>query len=74
MCDSIIGFVHQTESKLLQRPVKEPGMMDANEFSEGVEALAPLSNEELRGLFFGQAEVQYNERGRISVVRLARIL
>ncbi|XP_072030797.1 uncharacterized protein [Amphiura filiformis] len=62
-----------TESKLLQRPVKEMGMMTVKEFAEGVEALAPLANEELRSLFVGQAEAQYNVEGKVSVVRLSQI-
>ncbi len=67
-------FYFQTESKLLQRPVKEKGMMTAKVFAEGAEALAPLANEELRSLFFAQAEAQFNTNGKVSVVRLSRIL
>ncbi|XP_033633186.1 uncharacterized protein LOC117294776 [Asterias rubens] len=61
------------ESKLLQRPGKELGLMSEKEFSEAVDAMSPLVNEKLRHRLFVEAEFQHSEGGKVAIMRLSHI-
>ncbi|KAJ8025509.1 hypothetical protein HOLleu_33087 [Holothuria leucospilota] len=61
------------EVKLLQRPMKEFGLMNRSEFNESMDALSPLINEKLRDKLFSEAELHFSEGRKVSVARLTQI-
>ncbi|XP_070540507.1 uncharacterized protein [Ptychodera flava] len=61
------------EAKLLQHPGKEPGAMNNKEYSEALDAIAPLANEKLRNRLFQEAEAMSGENGRVNVMKLSQI-
>ncbi|XP_077869696.1 uncharacterized protein LOC100375393 [Saccoglossus kowalevskii] len=61
------------EAKLLQHPGKEQGMMSDKEFSEAVDAIAPLANEKLRSRLFREAQATNPENTHVSIMKLSQI-
>ncbi|XP_022086611.1 uncharacterized protein LOC110977099 isoform X2 [Acanthaster planci] len=61
------------ESKLLQRPGKELGLMNEKEFSEAVDAMSPLANEKLRHRLFAEAQAHCSEGAKVAIMRLSHI-
>ncbi|XP_038070672.1 citron Rho-interacting kinase-like [Patiria miniata] len=63
----------EIESKLLQRPGKELGLMSEKEFGEAVDAMSPLANEKLRHRLFAEAQAHCSEGPKVAVMRLSHI-
>jgi hypothetical protein len=63
----------EIESKLLQRPGKELGLMTHKEFSEAVDAMSPLANEKLRQRLFAESLAHCSESNKVAIMRLSHI-
>ncbi|XP_071947755.1 uncharacterized protein [Antedon mediterranea] len=64
---------HEIESKLLQHPAKETGVLNQQEFFDAMEVLSPLSSEKLRNRLFEESALHYCEDNKVSVMRLSQI-